>query len=166
MLVIIILNVIYFAFLESPSLPKEGTVLALQLTFQSIFMVLFWLEMLIKIFAVGFVAYIKNGWNILDCLLNIYGFVQILKTPHFVTKSHSRSALKYYFVDPFCVQLQHLANFPCLECHASVPQRTGPKGAARRAGLLRAPSCRRCAGDVVLVLCVWTHWNANMDGKL
>lgn len=75
MLAFIILNIIYFAVLESPSFTKQGAVLALQLTFQSIFMFVFWVEMIIKIVAVGFKLYIKNGWNILDFSLNIYGFV-------------------------------------------------------------------------------------------
>jgi uncharacterized membrane protein YhaH (DUF805 family) len=75
MLAIIILNVIYFAVLESPTFEKQGAILALQLTFQSLFMFIFWVEMLIKIIAIGFRAYITNGWNIIDFLLNIYGYI-------------------------------------------------------------------------------------------
>jgi hypothetical protein len=79
MLAVIIANVLYFAFLEGPTLDKENAalfnlVLALQITFA----VIFWLEMILKVTAVGPMAYVKNGWNLLDLFLNIYGIISLI----------------------------------------------------------------------------------------
>jgi hypothetical protein len=79
MLAVIVLNVLYFAFLEGPTLDKENVALFnLVLACQIIFSIIFWLEMILKIVAVGPLSYVRNGWNLLDMFLNIYGLISLI----------------------------------------------------------------------------------------
>lgn len=70
--------------IDSPYLDPKGTTKLVLSTFDLIFWFIFFLEATAKIFAFGFVggpgAYLKNGWNILDCTVVLLATTDIMLT--------------------------------------------------------------------------------------
>lgn len=89
-----------------------------------VFVVIFTLEAILKIIAYGFVlhsgAYLRNGWNVLDFVIVVIGWVHTYSVPYFVSDLCPLLSVILAVTAHWCVCCTVCALVYCIHCCVSV----------------------------------------------